>query len=249
MRVVGCLFSLSLAVACSSGSDHAKEPVDAGPPTVSPQACSTRCVAKAASCGASAAQASPLCGSMCSMAVTEAQAACLEGKTCAELIASGQGVSFSTLCPGLDPVQSAPIAGPTVVPPELTIATAIPSAYSVVTHDDAGQLRSSLFNVAGPPQFAPQPEAGHFPSLANSATITVVSPPRNGCDSVFNVTINARELAVSTSAVDTLPDTKCAAFMDAIAAQGLTLRVEKAPWAGSTETSTVTIALRRVASD
>lgn len=247
MRVVVCL--LPFVVACSSGSDHKNAPVDAGPPTVSPQACSTRCVAKAQSCGAPAAQAAPLCAPKCAIAITEAQATCLEEKTCAELIAAGQGASLSTLCPGLDPVQTAPITGPTVVPAALTIATAIPSGYSVVTHTDAGELRSSLFNVAGPPQFAPAPEAGHFPSLANSANITVVSPPRNGCDSVFNVTIDAQQLAVSTSAVDTLPDTKCAAFLDAIAAQGLTLTIAKAPWEGSTETSTVTIALRRVARD
>ena len=235
--VVGCSGS-------SSPSEAKPEPVDAGPPTVSAQDCTTRCAAKAQACGAPAAQAGTICGSICNTAITEAQAACLEAKTCSDLVAAaGQGGTISTICPGpeADPSTTAPSS----VPAELTIATAIPANY-VVDHTSEGTMRSSLFNVGGRPLFVPAPELGHLPELTKRSEVTVVSPPRNGCDSPINVTISATQLSVSTSGVDVLPETKCADFIDAIATRGATFTLTKVPWPGTTETSTVTIVLKRL---
>jgi hypothetical protein len=238
------LFSLPI-LACSSSHATAEAPADAGPPTVTSEACATRCAAKAETCGAPAAQAGTTCASMCTSAITETQAACLEAKTCAELIAAAsQGGTVSTICPGPEPVPGA-APGPTSVPDALTVATGIPANY-VVDHTNAGAMRSSLFNVAGPPLLVPAPTDGHLPSVAEGRDVTVLSPPRNGCESVINVTLSATQLAVSTSGVDLVPDTKCADFIDAIAAEGLTLKLRHVPWKGSTETSTVTVALRRL---
>lgn len=250
MRALSLFWLLPVAVACSSSESAAPSaPVDAGPPTVTTEACTTRCVAKAQACGAPAAQAGQTCASVCVNAVTEAQAACLEAKSCSDLIsaAASGSPSISTICPGL---EAAPIevVGPTSVPATVTIATAIPSDY-LVNHTNAGMLRSSLFNVAGVPLFIPASMAAYLPLVAERTELTVESPPRNGCESVFNVTVTARQLAVSTSGVDTLPDTKCADFIDAVAAQGATLTLKNVPWKASTETSTVTIVLRKLSSN
>lgn len=245
-----CLLAfVVVAVACASSAETTpgSPAVDAGPPTVSPEACGTRCVAKAQSCGAPATQAGQICASICATAVTEAQAACLEGKSCVDLIAAGGGATLSTICPGLDPAPASP-SGPTSVPSQLTIAAAIPDGY-LVRRTDAGSMRSSLFNIAGPPIFLPAPGGGALPSLAKRVDATVLSPPRNGCESIFNVTISATQLAVSTSGVDVLPDTKCADFIDAVAARGVTLTFDRVAWSGSTETSTVTVVLRRLSSN
>lgn len=249
MRVLPLSF-LAVVLACSSSSAEkpSAAPADAGPPTVSPEACSSRCVAKAQACGAPAAQAGGTCASMCTMAVTEAQAACLEAKSCSDLIAAAaQRATLSTICPGPEAAPGT-AAGPTSVPADLTIATGIPADY-VVEHTNAGSMRSSLFNVGGPPLFVPAPELGHVPTLAGRSDVNVVSPPRNGCESVFNVTITEAQLSVSTSAVDVLPDTKCADFIDAVAAGGATLKLRHVAWEGSPETSTVTIELRRLSKE
>lgn len=243
MRALGLCF----LVACASSAEATPSaaPVDAGPPTVSAEECTTRCTAKAEACGAPSAQAGTICAQMCTAAVTEAQAACLEGKSCADLIsAASQGSTLTSICGGPEPGTNTAL-GPTTVPAELTLATGIPAGY-VVDHSNAGGMRSSLFNVAGPPVAVPTLTLGQFPELTGRNDIEVVSPPRNGCESVVNVTISATQLAVSTSGVDVLPETKCADFLNAIASQGATLKVKRVTWKGSTETSKVTIVLKKL---
>ncbi|MBX3231908.1 MAG: hypothetical protein KIT84_12080 [Labilithrix sp.] len=244
---------LAVFAACSDDEPATATPEanegDAGPLTVSPAACKGRCEAKAAECNAPSAQAELICAQICNAAVTEGQAQCLEATSCGDLVGvASRGGALASICP-LFGDASAGTVGPTeppaFVPPAVTIAAAIPPGY-VATHTTAGTMLSSLFNVAGPPSFSTPLPPGHFPLLQHPRVdATVVSPPRSGCASKINVTIDATTLAVSTSGVDVSPSTTCAAFIDAIAAEGLTLTLEDVPWANTEERSTVTIALRK----
>lgn len=221
---------------------------DAGPPTVSAEACRGRCAAKVEACGAPSAQAGTICRTICAAAITEGQAACLEARSCTDLVAAAsQRATLGTICPVAEPA-SGETAGPISVPAEITIAAVIPAGY-VVDHTNAGAMRSSLFNVAGPALVVPTLPAGHLPSVARRGELVVVSPPRNGCESAINVTLTATQVAVSTSGVDLLPETKCADFIDAVAEHGVTLTLRDVPWDGSAERSTVTVVLRRSAAN
>lgn len=89
-----CLVPLALLSLAFGCSDSASTSPDAASST--PADCSTRCTAKAQTCGAPATQATQACATLCPKVTSGAQLTCLEGSSCADLTKVFQ--STGTVC-------------------------------------------------------------------------------------------------------------------------------------------------------
>lgn len=223
-------------------------------PAISASDCNTRCGDKLEQCGATATQAAQGCSETCSGSISEAQASCLEAKSCDQLEALAAGATIDTLCAkgtsttssSSSTTSSGTSGNPTsTIPTSITITATIPSDYESLHTMTDGKI-ASLFNVAPKPTFDPEPPPGSYPDIFNATDVTLDSPDRTAgaCGtSKFSFVLNASQLGVMISGVDTLPATACASFTDHLA-KGATLTLKNVTWPNSSVKSTVKIVLK-----
>ncbi len=252
-RARGTLIALSFALvavfgACSSestsspstnGSSGSSGASSGSSPAISADACASRCKAKLDRCGAPAEQTEQGCGQLCNGSVTEAQATCFEAKDCEQIAAAE---SLDDLCPkGTSGSTSSSGSTGTGTPTTLKVTGSFGSVKAIHTSSD-GKI-ASAFSAAPKPKFDPAAPSPLPDVTDESVLASVSSPPLGDCAASINFTLNATQVGITITGVDTLPAADCATFTDAVAKNGIKATLANVPYPGSETRATVTIEL------
>jgi len=228
--------------ASSSSGDSAVP--NGATPRLSTKDCTSRCEAKSSECGAPSDSAAERCAQVCAESRTEDQLACLEAKSCSKLAAAED---LDALCPAKSTPTPTPTSsgttssgGPTL-PTELTIKGRFGDVKAHHTKSD--QTIVSVLSVAPEPSFSPE-QPVTLPDLSSKdVTTTIASPELGSCKPTFSYVLNSSQIGVMIEGSETLPDTDCAAFTDAVARDGLRATLKNVPYPNGTSRATVKIAL------
>lgn len=256
----GACSSDSDASGTSSGGSSSGASGGSGP-KIDNAECQARCGSKFETCNAPPSSVEQGCAMLCTGGITEAQAMCLEAKSCDELERYAGGASIDDICPKSSGGSSSGSSSSSSsggssssgnskddTPENLTITGKIPSGYKVTHTESEGRI-ASAFTVAPEPTFDPDVQISglHLPLLDKAESVTVDSPkrPTGACgDAEFSFALNASQIGVSLVGVDEVGSAACASFTDSLA-KGATFTLKGVPWNNSSVKATVKIVLEK----
>jgi hypothetical protein len=134
---------------------------------------------------------------------------------------------------------------PTSDPAQLEVAASLDGVKAThVKSTDGTKMHSALF-VTADPTFTPKLAlTGRAPDINKAARFTIQQPAAGGCTVLPQFSLNETQISLSLVATDVLPATACATYADKIAAQGMVVVFEDAPYGRNSVAKQVKLTLR-----